>query len=94
VRVANFHRETVKALGELVAAAGLDHPRELHSHHLVRRSSNATVTFMELYRCLEPGELLAGTADARFAQNWRMARPESFVPAADPMTDAPARAAE
>jgi glutamate synthase domain-containing protein 2 len=85
VRVANFHKETVKALGELVAAAGLDHPRELRSHHLVRRSSNATVTFMELYRCLEPGELLAGTADARFAQNWRMARPESFIPAADPL---------
>src|SRR5262245_14013043 len=28
-RVANFHRETVRALAELVAAAGLDHPNQL-----------------------------------------------------------------
>jgi len=35
-----------------------EHPRELRSHHFVRRASDATVTFKELYRCLEPGELL------------------------------------
>jgi hypothetical protein len=39
LRVASFHKETVKALSELVAAAGLDHPRELRSHHFVRRAT-------------------------------------------------------
>ena len=82
-RVASFHKETVKALGELVAAAGLDHPRELRSHHFVRRASDATVTFMELYRCLEPGELLTGTSDTRFKESWAMARAESFAPTLD-----------
>ena len=93
-RVASFHKETVKALGELVAAAGLDHPRDLRSHHFVRRASDATVTFMELYRCLEPGELLTGTDDPRFAESWRMSRPDSFAPALDPAPDAHAHAAE
>src|SRR5262245_35225895 len=93
-RVASFHKETVKALGELVAAAGLDHPRELRSHHFVRRASDATVTFMELYRCLEPGELLAGTSDPRFKESWQMASAESFAPALEPSSDAAAVAAE
>ena len=64
--MASFHKETVKALGELVAAAGLNHPKELRAHHFVRRSSDATVTFRELYHTLELGELLAGTDEQRF----------------------------
>jgi glutamate synthase domain-containing protein 2 len=83
-RVASFHKETVKALGELVAAAGLNHPRELRAHHFVRRASDATVTFRELYRTLEPGELLAGTDDPRFREAWAMASAESFEPSAEP----------
>ena len=54
VRVANFHRETVKALAELVGAAGLDHPRELRPHHFMRRvAADRVVTFAELYRLPE-----------------------------------------
>jgi glutamate synthase domain-containing protein 2 len=83
-RVASFHRETVKALGELVAAAGLDHPRELKPHHFVRRATHGTVTFAELYRALDPGELLAGTDDPRFRESWVMASAESFAPTRDP----------
>jgi hypothetical protein len=83
-RVASFHKETVKALGELIAAAGLEHPRELRAHHFVRRATHGTVTFAELYRCLDPGELLAGTQDPRFRESWVMASPESFAPAREP----------
>jgi glutamate synthase domain-containing protein 2 len=81
VRVANFQRETVKALAELLAAAGLDHPRELGPQHFRRRvASDRVVSFAEIYRFLQPGELLAGTNDVRFREAWTMARADSFAP--------------
>jgi glutamate synthase domain-containing protein 2 len=82
-RVANFHKETVLALGKLIAAAGLDHPDELRSHHFVTRVEERTVTFRELYGGLEPGELLAGTDNARFREAWLMAQADSFKPAGE-----------
>jgi glutamate synthase domain-containing protein 2 len=94
-RVASFHKETVKALGELIAAAGLSHPLELRSHHFVTRTADCTITFMELYRPLEPGELLTGTGDARFREDWAMASADTFAPRREhaPLP-APALAAE
>lgn len=82
-RVASFHKETVKALGELIAAAGLDHPRQLRSHHFVTRVEDCTLTFRELYGGLEPGELLAGTDNPRFREEWALARADSFAPAGE-----------
>ena len=40
VRVANFHRETLHALAELVAAAGLSHPNEFRPQHFMRRAAS------------------------------------------------------
>ena len=78
-RVFNFHRATVEALTELVAAAGLDHPAELTPAHFSRRvSAHEVRTFAELYPPLKPGELLAGTQDARFAAAWDMASAKAF----------------
>ena len=36
-RVYQFHQQTLKALRELVQAAGLQHPQDLRPHHIVRR---------------------------------------------------------
>jgi glutamate synthase domain-containing protein 2 len=83
-RVASFHRETVKALGELVAAAGLNHPHELRPRHFVRRATHGTVTFAELYRTLDPGELLASSNNPRFREAWAIASADSFAPAREP----------
>ena len=59
VRVANFHRETVAAFLELVAAAGLDHPSEIRPHHVNRRISPTRVmTLAEIFPCPEPGAFL------------------------------------
>jgi hypothetical protein len=81
IRVANFHRETVKALGELIAAAGLRHPKELRPHHFMRRTrADRTLSFSDLYRFLEPGELLAGTDHVDFREAWEMASADSFAP--------------
>ena len=85
VRVANFQRETVKALAELVAAAGLEHPGQLRPEHFMRRAApDRVVTFADLYRFLEPGELLNGTDHPRFQAAWEMARADRFAPADRP----------
>ena len=78
-RVYNFHRATIEALAELVAAAGLDHPTEFALAHFSRRVSPCEVkSFAELYPPLKPGELIAGTADRRYAAAWEIARAEEF----------------
>jgi glutamate synthase domain-containing protein 2 len=95
MRVANFHHETVKALAELVGAAGLDYPSELRPHHFMRRvSADRIVSFAEVYRIPQPGELLSGGGDARLAHAWAMARAESFAPAPEPAPAAMPQAAE
>lgn len=67
----------MKALAELIAAAGLEHPRDLRPHHFMRRAAAAdrVVTFAEIYRVLAPGELLSGT-DSRFRDAWATAQAE------------------
>ncbi len=79
-RVANFHRETVMALAEIIAAAGLSHPRELTPHLISRRAApDRVVTLADMYPSLKPGELLSGTEDPRFKNAWAMARADSFA---------------
>jgi glutamate synthase domain-containing protein 2 len=80
-RVAQFHAATLEALGELVAAAGLDHPSQLRPEHFARRVSPHEVrSFAALYPAPEPGDLLRGTQDPRFRDAWEMADPQSFAP--------------
>jgi len=85
-RVANFHKETVKALAELIAAAGLEHPRELRPFHFMQRAApDRVVTFAELFPFLNPGELLAGTDQPQYRDPWEVARADSFVPRSERM---------
>ena len=80
-RVFRFHQSTLRALAEVTAAAGLDHPNQIRAQHLWRRlAPNRVENFAQIYRPLEPGALLAGTDDARFATAWAMARSDSFAP--------------
>ena len=65
VRVKNFHAATLVALAELVAATGLDHPREFMPAHFSRRiSPSEVVTYDALYPTLREGEILDGTRSA------------------------------
>ena len=78
-RVFNFHRATVEAVAELVAAAGLDHPNDFTPVHFSRRISQSQIaTFEELYPTLRPGELIDGTNDPRFREAWKLASATSF----------------
>jgi glutamate synthase domain-containing protein 2 len=78
-RVYNYHRATLLALAELLAAAGLEHPQEIRPIHFSKRTSTTEVlSFSRLYPSLRPGELIDGTSDQRFREAWAMARAESF----------------
>ncbi|MCZ0735573.1 FMN-binding glutamate synthase family protein [Phreatobacter sp. AB_2022a] len=82
-RVLNFHRNTLKALAEMMAAAGVTHPRDLGPHHLVRRISSTEIKlYSQLLRFIEPGSLLTGGVDGEFyASAWKLASAASFEPA-------------
>jgi glutamate synthase domain-containing protein 2 len=79
-RVYNFHRLTLKALAEMLAAAGLEHPDELRPDHLSRRISATQIAqFTQLHTLLKPGQLLDGSLKAGlYAESWRRARADSF----------------
>jgi glutamate synthase domain-containing protein 2 len=80
-RVAQFHRNTMAALAELVGAAGLSHPCELRPMHILKRISPSEVkSFAEVYQFLAPGELLAGASALSYSQQWQMADAGQFAP--------------
>ncbi|MFA5663666.1 FMN-binding glutamate synthase family protein [Castellaniella sp.] len=82
VRVANYHANTLKALGELLGAAGLQHPSDLRPHHIARRLASGEVRVLSaLYPDLQKGELLEGKfRNTIFRTAWPMAQAESFEP--------------
>ncbi len=80
-RVFQFHQNTLKALRDLLAAAGLRHPQELGPEHILRRVSPTEVrSLAALYPFLAPGELLHGGSPqhAVFRAFWHLARPDRF----------------
>lgn len=82
-RVASFHRHTVHALAELVAAAGLSHPRELLPHHVWHRVSPIEVKPLDrIYPFLAAGILEAAPEETPYAADWQAADADSFTPRA------------
>jgi len=80
-RVANYHRNTLKVLNEIIAAVGLEHPKEIRSHHIFQRTGTVGIqTYADIYRDLAPDELLAGTDKPVFQRYWAMAQAETFQP--------------
>jgi hypothetical protein len=59
-----------------------------------RITADRIVTFAEVYRFPQAGELLRGGGGARLAQAWAMARASSFAPISEPASVANPRAAE
>ena len=79
-RVKNFHAATLHALGELTAAAGLEHPQDFRPEQFFRRvSDRETLSFAELYPALEKGELIAGAREPHWRKMWGLARADSFA---------------
>lgn len=84
VRVQQFHDNTLKALRDLLCAAGLTHPQQLGPEHILRRMSPIEVrSLAALYRFLRPGELVNDIpSHAVFKDFWAEARSDSFAPPA------------
>jgi glutamate synthase domain-containing protein 2 len=88
-RVQLFHQNTLKALKELVQAAGLAHPNEIRATHIVRRGADNEVRLLaNQLGFVKPGELLAAAAGTAawphrvYDLYWPQANPDSFAPLA------------
>jgi hypothetical protein len=79
-RVFQYHQSTLKALKELVQAAGLDHPGGITASHIVRRCSDHQVKLLaNLLSFVQPGQLLRGEMPHNvFKLYWPMASAHSF----------------
>ena len=80
--VANYHRETVEAFVELLAAAGLEKPSEINRTHVYRRVfMNLTKRYDEIYPPIAKNCLLQeNTVPESYRGDWLRATPESFKP--------------
>jgi len=80
-RVANFHQNTLRALRDLVCAAGLEGPDQLGPEHIMRRVSPVEVRSLgALVRFLPPGDLIGKVPEhAVFKAFWATARSDSFA---------------
>ena len=81
-RVFHFHQNTLKALRELLAGAGLEHPSQLGPEHIMRRVSPTEVrSLADFYPWHRGGELLGeGTRLPHFERFWAAADANSFHP--------------
>ena len=79
-RVFQFHQNTLKALKELLAAAGLTHPCDLGPEHVIRRVSSTEVrSLAALHTWAKPGELLSAIPELPvFKVFWAVSRADTF----------------
>ncbi len=82
-RVFMFHENTLKALKELVQAAGVMHPADINPCHIVRRSDDGQVQLLAyVLPQVNEGALLGDDVSALhgvFKLYWPMARADSFT---------------
>jgi glutamate synthase domain-containing protein 2 len=81
-RVARFHENTLKALGEMAGAAGLSDPGDFQPRHFMFRKADSEMqTGDEAYASLPEGILLTRQKDKLgYRARWDRARAESFSP--------------
>lgn len=83
-RVARFHRNTMRALGEISGAAGLVNPSDFMPYHFMfRQADNVFLDGNEAYPYLPDGFLLANEEIPELADwydRWERARPDTFAP--------------
>ncbi len=82
VRVANFHRNTMRALAEKVGTAGVEHPNDFIPAHFMMRTRTGDMRSGQATRpWLPEGFLLRGEDMGRgYLERWNRARPDEFAP--------------
>jgi len=79
-RVRSFHHETVNALAELAAAAGLESPHEFAPHHFHQRFGPGDVRSLDrVHPAVPSGCLLDGSAPEPLRELWERADPSRFA---------------
>ncbi|MFC2995292.1 FMN-binding glutamate synthase family protein [Acinetobacter sichuanensis] len=81
-RVYNFQKNTLKALAEMIAAAGLQHPSEIKAHHLAQRINDREIkNYAQLHFWMKNGELLScenKDEENFYFRMWNLASAEKF----------------
>lgn len=81
-RVFSFHKNTLHALSEMIAAAGLEHPSDIKAHHLAQRVNDREIkNYAQLHFWLKDGELLhCNDKDEEnfYFRMWNLARADQF----------------
>ena len=81
-RVLHFHKNTMHALSEMIAAAGLKHPADLKAHHLAQRINDREIkNYAQLHFWLQDGELLHSTDQDEenfYSRMWKLAHADHF----------------
>ena len=81
-RVARFHKNTLKALGEMAGAAGLQNPCDFLPYHFMARKGDGTMAeAADVYAYMPEGFLLDGLQDDHgYKERWDRANAFSFAP--------------
>lgn len=83
-KAARFHARTVASLSNIVAAAGLAHPKDLQPHHLSTRINAAKMEALaKVHTFLPENILLEAPEDTMYANWWEAADADSFKPRTD-----------
>lgn len=81
-RAARFHQHTLMALSDIVAGAGLSHPRELQPDHLMHRlGATHSDGINAVHPFLAERSLLDAPEQTPYARYWQQAQAGSFKPA-------------
>jgi glutamate synthase domain-containing protein 2 len=80
-RVASFHKATVSSAIQMIGAAGLQHPDDLHRMFIYRRVSNNQIqTYGELFPYIPKGSLLKTPYPLSFELDMAISSENTFVP--------------
>jgi glutamate synthase domain-containing protein 2 len=78
-RVAQYHRNTMEALTELVAAVGLEHPDQICPEDMFKRvTTGRAISYDKAFNFLKEGVLLSGCDHPDFEADWNKASADSF----------------
>ena len=81
-RVFHFHKNTLRALSEMIAAAGLSHPSDIKAHHLAQRLNDREIkNYAQIHFFLKENELLQDDLnddDNFYYRMWKLADANTF----------------
>ncbi|RKR84751.1 glutamate synthase domain-containing protein 2 [Mucilaginibacter gracilis] len=81
VRVANFHKETIGSAVQMIGAAGLKSPADLHRSFIYRRAShNLIQTYSQLFPYIAKKSLLQTPHPLAFELDMAISSADTFVP--------------